>query len=179
MQLWVRAYLTLLGVMWLDVLLFDTGAFAGEPFYLSIMQGTLTSRFVIAVFALPFLYGYLRWQSTIKGIPIENRPVLAILKEVAEIRAELTLAQQEIERRKKAEEERDRVIEDLLKALKEVKTLRGFIPICSNCKRIRDDTGYWNQIEAYIKKHSEAEFSHGICPECAKKLYPDMKIYDE
>lgn len=55
MQLWVRAYLTLLGVMWLDVLLFATGAFAGETLYLSIMQGTVTSRFVIAVFALPFL----------------------------------------------------------------------------------------------------------------------------
>ncbi|MDI7262116.1 MAG: response regulator, partial [Thermodesulfobacteriota bacterium] len=54
----------------------------------------------------------------------------------------------------------------------EVKVLRGFLPICSSCKRIRDDKGYWNLIENYIKAHSEAEFSHGICPECSEKLYP-------
>jgi uncharacterized PurR-regulated membrane protein YhhQ (DUF165 family) len=179
MQLWVRAFLTLLGVMWLDVILFATGAFAGKPYYLSIMQGTLASRFIIALFAMPFLYGYLHWQSHVKGIEIEHRPVLAILKEVAEIKAELSLAQQEIERRKKAEIERDKVILELQTALVEVKTLQGLIPICANCKNIRDDQGFWNRIEAYIQKHSNAEFSHGICPECAKKLYPDMKIYDE
>jgi hypothetical protein len=165
--------------MWLDVILFATGAFAGEPYYFSIMQGTLASRFIIALFAMPLLYGYLHWQSSIKGIAIENRPVLAILKEVAEIRAELTMAQQEIERRKLAEQERDRVIRELQKALAEVKTLRGFLPICAGCKSIRDDAGYWNQIESYIKKHSDAEFSHGICPACAKKLYPDLKIYED
>lgn len=179
MQLWVRAFITLLGVMWLDVILFATGAFAGEPYYLSIMQGTLASRFIIALFAMPFLYGYLHWQSNIKGIAIENRPVLAIIKEVDEIKAELSLAHQEIELRKKAEKERDRVIQELQKALSEVKTLRGFIPICANCKSIRDDTGYWNQIETYIKKHSDAVFSHSICPDCAKKLYPDLEIYKE
>ncbi len=54
----------------------------------------------------------------------------------------------------------------------------GLIPICSSCKKIRDDKGYWNQIESYIESHSEADFSHSICPECAKKLYPDFDIYD-
>ena len=67
----------------------------------------------------------------------------------------------------------------LQKALDEVKILSGFLPICSSCKNIRDDKGYWNQIENYISKHSEAEFSHSICPECAKKLYPDLQIHDE
>jgi DNA-binding LacI/PurR family transcriptional regulator len=57
-----------------------------------------------------------------------------------------------------------------------VKTLSGFLPICVSCKKIRDDKGYWNQVEAYISEHSEVEFSHGICPDCIKKLYPDMKI---
>jgi PAS domain S-box-containing protein len=56
----------------------------------------------------------------------------------------------------------------------QVKTLRGLLPICANCKKIRDDRGYWNQIESYVREHSEAEFSHGICPECAAKLYPDF-----
>jgi hypothetical protein len=57
-----------------------------------------------------------------------------------------------------------------------VKTLKGLLPICSACKKIRDDKGYWSQIDAYISKHSEAEFTHGICPECAKKLYPEFNI---
>ena len=67
---------------------------------------------------------------------------------------------------------------ELQKALSEVKTLRGFLPICSSCKKIRDDKGYWNKIEAYIHNHTEAQLSHGICPDCAEKLYPDLKIYD-
>lgn len=57
-------------------------------------------------------------------------------------------------------------------AEEEIKRLKGILPICASCKKIRDDKGYWNQIEAYIREHSEAEFSHGICPECAKRLYP-------
>jgi len=67
----------------------------------------------------------------------------------------------------------------LQKALAEVKTLGELLPICSHCKNIRDDKGYWNKIEAYIHKHSGTEFSHGICPECAKKYYPEFKLYDE
>jgi hypothetical protein len=69
--------------------------------------------------------------------------------------------------------ERSRLIEKLEAALKDVKTLKGFIPICASCKKVRDDQGYWNQIEKYIRDRSEAEFSHGICPDCAEKLYPD------
>ena len=63
---------------------------------------------------------------------------------------------------------------NLKEALSKVKLLRGLLPICASCKKIRDDKGYWNQIESYIKKHSMAEFSHGICPECAEKLYPEF-----
>jgi len=74
--------------------------------------------------------------------------------------------------RRKAEDERERLIVELQDALAEVRTLSGLLPICSSCKKIRDDQGYWNQIEDYISSHSEATFSHGICPECAKKLYP-------
>jgi PAS domain S-box-containing protein len=79
----------------------------------------------------------------------------------------------DITERKQAEEEREKMIGDLKEALSQVKTLSGFIPICASCKKIRDDKGYWNQIESYIRDHSEAEFSHGICPDCMKKLYPD------
>ncbi len=179
LKLWLRAFLTLLGVMWLDVLLFTTGAFAGTAQYWSIIKGTLISRFVISIAAFPVLYGYLFWQSKKNGVELVNRPVLAILKQVAEIKLELSVAQQEIERRKEAEKERDRVIQDLKKALSEVKTLRGFLPICSICKNIRDDQGYWNRIESYLKAHSDAKFSHGICPVCAKKHYPDFDLYSK
>jgi PAS domain S-box-containing protein len=80
---------------------------------------------------------------------------------------------QDITQRKQTEEDRERLIKDLQKALLEVKTLSGFLPICMSCKKIRDDKGYWEQVEVYIRDHSEAEFSHGICPDCLKKLYPD------
>lgn len=76
--------------------------------------------------------------------------------------------------RKRAEEEREKLIKDLQDALAKIKTLSGFLPICSSCKKIRDDKGYWNQIETYIQDHSEAEFTHGLCPGCTKKLYPDL-----
>ncbi len=69
-----------------------------------------------------------------------------------------------------------KTISELQSALNEIKTLKGMLPICSTCKKIRDDQGYWNQIEAYIMAHSEAEFTHSICPECIKKLYPNVKI---
>lgn len=78
-----------------------------------------------------------------------------------------------------AEKQREKIIIDLKKALAEVKKLSGLLPICSHCKKIRDDKGYWNQIESYIHEHSEAEFSHSICQECAKKYYPDIDIYDD
>jgi hypothetical protein len=70
--------------------------------------------------------------------------------------------------------ERTRLIQELQEALGEIKQLSGLLPICASCKKIRDDKGYWNQIESYISKHSEAKFTHGICPECAKKLYPEF-----
>jgi hypothetical protein len=66
----------------------------------------------------------------------------------------------------------ERTNADLQRSLAKVKMLSGMLPICSSCKKVRDDQGYWNQIETYLREHSEAEFSHGICPECAKKLYP-------
>lgn len=75
--------------------------------------------------------------------------------------------------RKRALEDREQLILQLQKALTEVKQLSGLLPICASCKKIRDDKGYWNQIESYIRDHSGVEFSHGICPECMKKLYPD------
>jgi len=81
---------------------------------------------------------------------------------------------EDITERKWAEQERERLIRELQKALSEVMMLSGLLPICSVCKKIRDDQGYWQQVEEYIGAHSEAEFTHGICPECARKLYPEI-----
>ncbi|MFH1157207.1 MAG: PAS domain S-box protein [Pseudomonadota bacterium] len=81
--------------------------------------------------------------------------------------------------RKRAEAEREKLLAEREQALSQIKTLSGLLPICAHCKKVRDDTGYWNQIEAYIEEHSDAEFSHSICRECAKKYYPDSDIYDD
>ena len=65
-------------------------------------------------------------------------------------------------------------ITELRRALDQIRTLRGIVPICMSCKKIRDDQGYWKQVEAYVRDHTEAEFSHGLCPECMKNMYPDF-----
>ena len=79
----------------------------------------------------------------------------------------------DITEQKELEEQRERLIEELRDALTHIKTLRGLLPICAACKKIRDDRGSWKQIETYISDHSDAKFSHGICPECVQKLYPE------
>jgi hypothetical protein len=80
----------------------------------------------------------------------------------------------DITERKQAEKDRDKLISEIQKAFSKVRRLSGLLPVCASCKKIRDDKGYWKQIESYIQDHSEAEISHGICPECAKKLYPEF-----
>ncbi len=88
----------------------------------------------------------------------------------------------DITERKQAEAERERLIDELQTALTQVKQLSGLLPICASCKKIRDDKGYWQQIEVYIREHSAVDFSHGICPECMEKLYPKEQypfLYEE
>ncbi len=179
LPLWLRAFLTLLGVMWLDVLLFATGAFAGHPHYVNIMKGTLLSRLLISVFAGPLLYLYLRWQNRQPGAAIEHRPILAILTEVVGIRAELSLAQQEIERRKIVEAEKEQLIRQLEESLGMVKKMEGLLPVCASCRRIRIDSAVpgdperWVSLEEYLKKTRVVQFSHGMCMDCIRRLYPE------
>lgn len=98
--------------------------------------------------------------------PIDIEKLLSAIDKCAENIACRTVARQ-------YSDEREKLIAELNAALAKVKLLSGFLPICASCKKIRDDKGYWQQIESYIKEHSEAEFSHGICPDCAYKLYPE------
>lgn len=81
---------------------------------------------------------------------------------------------QDLTERMKIEVERERLIVELQLALEQVKTLKGIVPICASCKKIRDDRGYWEQVEAYVSKHTDAQFSHSICPECVARLYPRL-----
>lgn len=81
----------------------------------------------------------------------------------------------DITERKKLETERDQIIDSLKLALDRIKTLNGLLPICANCKKIRDDSGYWHQVERYIHDNTDASFTHGICPECAEKLYSEFQ----
>jgi PAS domain S-box-containing protein len=80
----------------------------------------------------------------------------------------------DITERMRAETERERLIKELQDALAEVKTLRGILPICMTCKKIRDDEGAWRQLEAYISEHTDANFSHGMCEPCAQNIYPEI-----
>jgi DNA-binding NtrC family response regulator len=113
--------------------------------------------------------------------PLEMNEVLSLIKQILEKQrlmienSELLQSlQKELAERKRVEKERESLIKDLQDALAKVKTLSGLIPICAACKKIRDDQGYWNHIEEYIRDHSEAEFSHSLCPDCAKELYPTI-----
>jgi len=121
------------------------------------------------IIAIVLIMGFWRYHSIIKL----NRELKENVKKRKTAEDKLQKSYETLEQKV---DERTR---DLQKALKEVKTLTGLLPICSFCKKIRDDQGYWNQIEAYIREHSEAEFSHSICKECAKKYYPDFYAGDD
>jgi PAS domain S-box-containing protein len=82
----------------------------------------------------------------------------------------------DITERKQLENEKEQLIKELQVSLDKVQVLKGFIPICAACKKIRDDAGFWSQVEIYISEHSNAKFSHSICPDCAQKLYPDFDL---
>ncbi len=98
---------------------------------------------------------------------------LSMYYEITRANTEKALIE-DIEERHQKEEELLVINQNLQDALDQIKTLRGLLPICSACKKIRNDKGYWEQIEGYISYRSEAEFSHGICPDCAKELYPEF-----
>jgi hypothetical protein len=121
---------------------------------------------------------------TAQRIGISTRELVALKETFAERLADRTADLErvnsqlkgEIAERTQAQQDRERLIAELQDTISTVRTLSGLLPICSSCKKIRDDQGYWNQIERYISKHSMAEFTHGLCPECAKRLYPNLDI---
>lgn len=135
---------------------------------------------------LPELYQLLQ-----QGRPIERFETVRRRKDGSLVEVSITLSPikdatgrvvgassiaRDISQRKQEERERLRLIEDLSDALGNVKTLSGLLPICSGCKKIRNDAGYWEAVEVYIKQHSNADFTHGLCPECVERLYPEYHL---
>ena len=106
-----------------------------------------------------------------KTVPLEVSTNLVIIGDEKYVLA----FHRDITKRKQTEEALEDERRRLQKALDEVRTLRGIVPICANCKKIRDDKGFWNQVEVYVRDHTEAEFSHGICPTCFEKEMKELK----
>jgi len=109
------------------------------------------------------------------NLQFENRDLIAYLstskRQTEKLNDELTF---EINERRLAQKERERLIAELQDALANIKVLRGLLPICSHCKKIRDEEGAWQMVEVYVRDHSNADFSHGICPDCLNRLYPEL-----
>lgn len=112
-------------------------------------------------------YRWIKGRGTVSGFDDEGNPTRR------------TGTHTDITERKEAEFEREKLIKQLNKAIKDVKTLGGLIPICSSCKKIRDDKGYWNQLESYFERHSTALFSHSLCPHCMDEIYGNDAWYME
>jgi len=125
--------------------------------------------------AAPAEYEFRHLSKDRKTVWVSNLPTIVQFQGQTANMGNLTYINDRI----KAEEERQQLISELQETLDNVKTLSGLLPICLHCKKIRDDQGYWKQIESYIEDHSDAEFSHGICRECAKKYYPEMDLYGD
>jgi hypothetical protein len=91
-------------------------------------------------------------------------------------RDEVLTIVRDISDRRQAAAEREKLILELQEAVANIKALRGLLPICAYCKKIRDDQGYWNQVELYIRRHAEVQFTHGVCPDCARRIVPDVNL---
>lgn len=151
------------------IIMICIGAAAARLFFLSLNAGKGTeaisfgilrrmlreAAFFLGLYASVFMSSVFVFSSTL-GNKVEHH-----LRDIAE--------------RQRAQEEREKLIAELQEALSKVKQLSGLLPICAGCKKIRDDRGYWNQIEHYLRAHSEAEFSHGLCPDCMETLYLEYK----
>jgi two-component system cell cycle sensor histidine kinase/response regulator CckA len=109
------------------------------------------------------------------GVPIDVSITVSPIKNAEGDIQGASIVLRDITERKRQEKERLRLIEELKEALKRVKTLNGLLPICASCKKIRNDGGYWEQVESYIRSRSNAEFTHGICPDCVRSLYPEYQ----
>ena len=134
-------------------------------YHVEVILRYVTVYVIVSIIAYWFEYLRQRYWS---GLEKKNR----------ELREKHKLLIAQVADRIKAEKENEKLIRELQEALENVEQLKGFLPICASCRKIRDDQGYWNQIDTYLRTHSELKFSHSICPECTRKLYPNVEIAD-
>ena len=145
-------------------------------FLLGARMGFFFSAFAVPLCAILFINSH----PHLPSVAYLNVIIFALWIVALSMYYEITRANTEkalirdIEERHQKEKELLVINQNLQEALDHIKTLRGLLPICAACKNIRNDKGYWEQIEVYIRDRSEAEFSHGICPDCARKLYPEL-----
>ena len=152
----------------------------------SILSGEGIEQFL---FAETEIDGKSKSTATIKRKPVRNLEGVMITKGGKKIPASVAISTlwnrdgsvagyviiaRDITEQKQIESEREALIRELQNALSNIKILRGLLPICAHCKKVRDDEGYWHDVAVYIRDHSEANFSHGICPECMVKLYSEF-----
>jgi len=145
-------------------------------FFFGSSEVSIYTGFLTLIFLALIIISSFEVHKTIKeslNLRIDKMDLIARLED-EKIRIEnLNLdLRKEIKEREKTEQQKAALIDELQQALNEIKHLSGLLPICSECKKIRDDQGFWRQVEDYIASHSQAVFSHGICPECREKLYP-------
>ncbi len=142
----------------------------GEPEYIDRAKSLEPFGYVMKPF------GDVEIQAAIE-IALHKRAVEKKAKQAQEALKETNRRlEHEVSKRKTAEEEKDRAIATLQKTIRKINTLKGLLPICAACKRIRDKKGEWRPLEDYISEHSNADFTHDICPDCARRLYPDIDI---
>jgi PAS domain S-box-containing protein len=139
------------------------------PIQLRSESGDLMHKIVCGQKVLRHFTQRLRKDGALIHISLTMSPILDSEKNIIGVS---TIAR-DITDLRKAEAERERLLAELQKALAEIKTLSGLLPICAGCKRIRDDGGYWEQVEIYLKRYSNAQFTHGLCPHCIHELYPE------
>lgn len=113
-----------------------------------------------------------RTEDIVAGLEAGANDYLAKPCDARELRARVAVGRRVVELQSALAER----VQQLERALAEVRTLRGIIPICAHCKKIRDDKGYWNQVEVYLREFSQARFSHGICPDCLRTQYPEIDL---
>lgn len=132
-------------------------------------SGRVAKYMTMLLIVVIFLMGFWKYYTTIKLIKDLKTENALRRKVEAELQSSYDTLEDKVQER----------TQELEKAVNQVKTLSGLLPICSHCKKVRDDNGYWQQIEEYIDNHSEATFSHSICKECAEKYYPELDLYDK
>jgi AmiR/NasT family two-component response regulator len=138
------------------------------------MNGIETAEQIVSGYDVPIIYLSCLNTDEVMDRAAKTNPYGYIIKPYNNSELRLTIEIALVKHA--AAKEREKLIEALKKSLEEIKRLSGLLPICAKCKRIRDEQDNWHEIETYVSKHSEADFSHGLCPDCARVLYPELEI---